>query len=178
MSVCRKDCPIKNGGYCQRHGVNKTKNWVTLCISKDSYFANWEQGIGPGQPVPKGHCFKRIGEEKVVEMRRTKVAHSIGVGSILTRWFESMSIKAHTGCRCKSLAAEMDRKGTTYVEEHFEEYVEKMYASAREWRKGKMFFPQPPKFAVRALIRWAISVAKQQAIDTSFKLPEQEESVQ
>lgn len=178
MSECRKDCPIKDGGHCQRHGVYKTSNWVRLCVTRDAYFNNWEQGIGPGQPVPKGHCFKRVEEKKVVEMRRTKVAHLPGVGSTLTRWFESMGIKAHTGCRCKSLAAEMDKKGIAFVEEHFEEYVEKMYVSAKEWRKGKAFFPQPPKFAIRALIRWAISVAKQQAADTSFKLPEQEESVQ
>jgi len=165
-------CTCLTPGYCERHKVVKNRHWFYLCQTREDYFNNWEQGIGPGQPVPKMKCLK-----KDEEMRRTKGAHLPGVGSTLTRWFESMGIKAHTGCRCKSLAAEMDKKGIAFVEEHFEEYVEKMYVSAREWRQKSTIFPQPPKFAIRALIRWAISCAKQQAANTSFKLPEQEEQV-
>lgn len=49
MEDCRNNCPIKDGGYCERHKVSKTNRWVQLCLTKEKYWKSWESGVGPGQ---------------------------------------------------------------------------------------------------------------------------------
>lgn len=47
---CRDSCPIANGGFCERHAVEKRAHWVELCRrEKDDYWRAWEAGRGPGQ---------------------------------------------------------------------------------------------------------------------------------
>ena len=43
------ECDIPDGGYCQRHDVQKTAHWVMLCRTRPEYFRLWEDNQGPGQ---------------------------------------------------------------------------------------------------------------------------------
>ena len=53
---CEAICPglsITSGLFhCERHGCRKTKDWATLCQTRENYFLAWEQGYGPGQQQP------------------------------------------------------------------------------------------------------------------------------
>ena len=58
MSDCRAACPIPDGGYCARHALWKSPNWVRLCRARENYYQAWETGRGPGQftgapPLPR-----------------------------------------------------------------------------------------------------------------------------
>lgn len=44
------DCSI--AGYCKRHSLQKSADWIALCQAHPDYFALWEKGIGPGQSLP------------------------------------------------------------------------------------------------------------------------------
>lgn len=46
------DCVCPIAGYCERHKVNKSEHWHSLCQTRDKYFAAWEEGRGPGQQLP------------------------------------------------------------------------------------------------------------------------------
>ncbi|MFA5398631.1 MAG: hypothetical protein WC346_21635 [Methanogenium sp.] len=46
---CPCECDILNGGFCKRHGISKSKNWVNLCRTDQTYWNAWEAGIGPKQ---------------------------------------------------------------------------------------------------------------------------------
>lgn len=46
---CRDNCPIADGGFCDRHQITKTAQYVRLCREKESYWAAWEKGEGPKQ---------------------------------------------------------------------------------------------------------------------------------
>ena len=37
---------------CSRHHCRKTGHWHELCRTRSDYFELWEQGHGPGQPLP------------------------------------------------------------------------------------------------------------------------------
>src|SRR5437660_655754 len=37
---------------CPRHRCRKTAHWHMLCRERMTYFELWEQGGGPGQPIP------------------------------------------------------------------------------------------------------------------------------
>lgn len=41
------ECPM--AGYCERHGVKKSKHLHTLCQNHQGYFNMWEQCRGPNQ---------------------------------------------------------------------------------------------------------------------------------
>jgi hypothetical protein len=43
------DCDILHGGYCERHGVEKSPHLVRLCRTNERYYLAWEEGRGPGQ---------------------------------------------------------------------------------------------------------------------------------
>ena len=47
-------CVIPEGekrGWCDRHKMRKTAQWVRLCQSHDGYWEAWEHGHGPGQNI-------------------------------------------------------------------------------------------------------------------------------
>jgi len=41
------ECPL--AGFCNRHGIEKTKHWHKLCQNHVGYFNMWEECRGPGQ---------------------------------------------------------------------------------------------------------------------------------
>ena len=43
------ECNIPDGGYCERHDVEKSPHLVHLCQTKERYFIAWEENRGPGQ---------------------------------------------------------------------------------------------------------------------------------
>ncbi len=48
-------CVILQGqrmGWCERHHVRKTADWVKLCKTRPDFFEAWEAGRGPGQKTP------------------------------------------------------------------------------------------------------------------------------
>ena len=45
------ECDIPDGGFCERHGVNKPPHFVKLCRTKKAYWLAWEQGRGPEQSI-------------------------------------------------------------------------------------------------------------------------------
>lgn len=47
---CPCECNILYGGFCIRHNITKSKNWVNLCRTDQIYWNAWESGVGPGQP--------------------------------------------------------------------------------------------------------------------------------
>ena len=55
MTNC--ECPL--AGFCQRHQVEKPVGWHKLCQTRESYFAAWEDGRGPGQSGRKPKPTKR-----------------------------------------------------------------------------------------------------------------------
>ena len=44
---CEGICPIRKGGFCPRHKVDKSMNLVVLCWRDKAYFQAWEEGRGP-----------------------------------------------------------------------------------------------------------------------------------
>ena len=47
MNDC--ECNIPDGGYCERHDVEKSAHMVKLCQTKERYWIAWEENRGPGQ---------------------------------------------------------------------------------------------------------------------------------
>ncbi len=74
MTQC--ECPL--AGFCQRHQVEKPDGWHKLCQTRESYFAAWEAGRGPGQSGRKPKPMKRRSKKPPLsdakkEARRKKV---------------------------------------------------------------------------------------------------------
>ena len=55
------ECTIPTGGFCERHGVEKTPGLVNRCKTNLKYWLAWEEGRGPRQK-----------QSKVVEKREKK----------------------------------------------------------------------------------------------------------
>jgi hypothetical protein len=64
-------CQCHGPGYCERHGVNKTKTWFALCKTSEKYFSAWEQGKGPGQK------FGKSGTEPTIVKKAWNLAASL-----------------------------------------------------------------------------------------------------
>ena len=69
MAVCDPcTCVIEPGqktGWCDKHKMRKTANWVRLCQTQPGYRKAWDEGRGPGQKLPKRdpidlHTGKRV----------------------------------------------------------------------------------------------------------------------
>lgn len=80
MTDCRLQCPIVDGGFCDRHHCRKTAQWVQLCVTKDRYYAAWEAGRGPGQLTQAPRKARGLGDTIAA----------------VTRWF---GIKQCCGCK-------------------------------------------------------------------------------
>jgi hypothetical protein len=53
VSLTPCECqPTEFPFVCPRHGCRKTVHWHKLCRERPAYFELWEQGSGPGQPLP------------------------------------------------------------------------------------------------------------------------------
>jgi len=57
MSAC--ECTIPDGGWCERHKLQKSANWVHLCRTNKSYWKAWEEGGGPGRNLGDGQSESR-----------------------------------------------------------------------------------------------------------------------
>lgn len=67
MSQC--DCTIPDGGYCERHRMQKTPALVRLCQTRPDYFALWEKRTEWTVDQPS----RGLGDTA------TKVAHALGI---------------------------------------------------------------------------------------------------
>lgn len=66
------DCQCTGPGWCERHGVRKSKHWVHLCQTNNGYWRAWEEGRGPGQLKSSGKS-------------TSSTSVSVGPGSILSK---------------------------------------------------------------------------------------------
>jgi len=57
MNDCQ--CTIPDGGFCDRHKLQKSANWVHLCRTNASYWKAWEEGGGPGRNIGDGQSESR-----------------------------------------------------------------------------------------------------------------------
>lgn len=89
MTQC--ECPLS--GFCQRHQVTKPVGWHHLCQTRESYFAAWEAGRGPGQegrkPKPTKRRSKKAPQSDAKkEQRRKKVAEATSKKLQLISWLK------------------------------------------------------------------------------------------
>lgn len=82
------------------------------------------------------------------------------IGQIIKKSLSLLLIRSHSGCACDDLAGELDRLDIDYVESNLEYYVDKMVDSAARWRRDNKLIPTPPRFALKALLLFAIARAK------------------
>lgn len=84
-------------------------------------------------------------------------------GTAIKQVLACWGITERSGCGCTDLANEMDRDGPDRVEQRLEDYyIPKMNDSIKKWR-GKIKVPtfQPPEIAIRKLIQYGISKARE-----------------
>lgn len=109
MNDCQ--CDIQEGGFCQRHQVQKAKHWVKLCRTNERYWKAWEEGRGPGQVIP----------EELREKQNPR-----GVGTILRKLL---------GCGCNVNYKQFNEWGPDKCEQNLDLLVEAVCASHR--KKGQ-----------------------------------------
>jgi hypothetical protein len=63
------ECPL--AGYCERHGVTKSKHLHKLCQNHIGYFNMWEQCVGPRQDP--NNCEKKPQNNEVKENNEEKL---------------------------------------------------------------------------------------------------------
>lgn len=89
----------------------------------------------------------------------------IGPGKIITHYLGMRNIKPHDGCSCYPLAQEMDKAGPDEIMNNFDEWVDKMIESQKQWRKSSNRvwekFVIPPRFLTERLIRKACKESKE-----------------
>lgn len=56
-------CVCENPGWCERHGISKSKHMHHLCQTNPKYFTLWENGVGPGQDLAKDPTLVEEDEE-------------------------------------------------------------------------------------------------------------------
>lgn len=106
MTDCRANCPIPNGGFCERHGVKKSRPWVQLCITNPKYWKAWESGAGPGRINP------------------TPTVTKHGPGYELKKILGWFGIKPVGKCKCNKRAKMMDKWGPATCREKIETIVD------------------------------------------------------
>ena len=104
LQVNNMRCECSIAGYCTRHAVHKSTEWVALCQSRSDYFRIWEEGRGPGQPVDPVKVKQLINSQE----RRINLFHELWL-AIHTKqnptpaWFEAWcSLVPNFGCGCEA----------------------------------------------------------------------------
>lgn len=153
MSDCRENCPIINGGFCERHQAIKSITWVKLCTSKEKYFLAWESGKGPGQ-------------ENVIRRQRDikRQKFNSNIGNILARRFESIGIKAIQGCPCKNLQNRLNSMSPESILSDVKGWSQRLRLSAKKWKELKggvwNYIPTPPLWLCQRVLEDAIKEAQ------------------
>ncbi len=75
-------------GWCERHHVKKTADWIQLCKTRPAYFAAWEEGRGPGQ--------------KPIEWNVNQPSR--GLGDTVAKVTHAVGIKPCVGCKKRQVA--------------------------------------------------------------------------
>lgn len=133
-------CQCTEAGWCQRHQVNKTEQWVRLCQASEKYRAAWDAGVGPGQIRPSTSP----------PVKRKKPS---GPGTELRALLHRFGIHDRGGCHCKDHARIMDQRGPEWCRDHIEIVIGWMVVAAK-----KRGWPAPRRL-VRLLILSAIRKA-------------------
>lgn len=136
MNDCQ--CNIPNGGWCERHQVDKGPNWVRLCRTRPPYWNAWEKGTGPGQ--------RRNG--KGVKGFRG------GPGTELHNILASCGIKEDLNCECRSRRRKMNKWGPDKCREELSTIVDWMELEAK--RRNMVF----NRLLARLIVRRAIARAR------------------
>lgn len=96
MTNC--ECPL--AGYCKRHKVSKPSGWHSLCQTRESYYAAWEAGRGPGQagrnPRQEIRSLKRQPDGNK-EQRRKRVLEATQRKERLVSWLKLFRTEAEKG---------------------------------------------------------------------------------
>jgi hypothetical protein len=80
QSLNECQCTIPDGGFCERHKMQKSAHWVQLCQTRENYFLAWETGTnGPGQ--------QRLGSGGAAKVRS-------GLGDNVERMLKTLGITA------------------------------------------------------------------------------------
>lgn len=112
MSMDKKtpcECPM--AGYCQRHGVNKSKHLHTLCQNHIGYFKMWEECRGPNQNP--NDCTKQSeikAKEKVEELKRENTESALPSTMTMAKNFISSAAKHVAGGMQKVTEEEKQRR--------------------------------------------------------------------
>ncbi len=134
-------------GWCERHRVRKTADWVRLCKTRPDYFAAWEQGKGPGQKRSE------VGHEQIE--RRDPVLAGSGPGTELKRILAKFGIVHKGSCECAARAAIMDARGAEWCRRNLKMIIGWMEEEAK---RRHLPFPRPLavmliKYAIRKSLR-------------------------
>jgi len=111
MTQC--ECPIS--GFCARHNLTKPDGWHKLCQTRESYYAAWEAGRGPGQKA-KQVTKKRDRREQVVnqdgkkEARRKRIKLAVEQRQRLISWLKFFRAKADRGVGDTAARLQRQRK--------------------------------------------------------------------
>jgi glycosyltransferase involved in cell wall biosynthesis len=90
MSRC--ECTIPGGGFCDRHGVDKSAHWVGLCQGRKlAYWRAWELGIGPGQ--------RQAARMPAPQREWDPSMPSRGLGDTVARVASAIGMKPCGGCK-------------------------------------------------------------------------------
>ena len=97
-------CECTLAGYCKRHGVVKSAEWVALCRTRAEYFRVWEEGRGPGQPVdPTKAKEQSEANERQLQFYRDLWDALHTQENPTQAWFASWcSLVPSFGCGCQS----------------------------------------------------------------------------
>lgn len=134
MNDCK--CNIPNGGWCERHQMQKNAHWVQLCQTNPTYWQAWEEGRGAGRRLAAPpRVFKG------------------GPGTELHKKLAQCGIHATATCKCRSRVKVMDRWGADVCRERVDEIVGWMKGEAKE--RGLRFNRRLAKLLVLHCIRVA-----------------------
>ena len=143
------ECSIPDGGYCNRHHIEKTAHFVLLCHTRPEYFQAWELGIGPRQRAPIA--------EVPVAIRKPRPGAELQ--KIIAWWqkrFPWFDLSEKPGCNCGSVRAWMDSIGPDGCEKKIEQILDKLQAEAK---KRKLTIPFQRTWA-RMMVKSAIRRAR------------------
>lgn len=144
-------CPI--AGYCERHGINKSRRLHELCQMGGKYWLAWELGKGPLQRRP------------LSDRRRRRQPR--GVGTFIKLELRAMGHKAFRGCSCKDRTKAADAWGPDECERRIATIVDWLHEAMRgagPWHKMVATAPigkQLARWQIRELVRRAIARARE-----------------
>lgn len=106
LTAC--ECVFAGSGFCNRHGIKKTKHLQKLCRERSEFWEAWEQGKGPGQSTSESEQGQVVTNYKQDTAKLWAEAHQYAPANesnwsivVAKSWYENWCKRIpRYGCGC------------------------------------------------------------------------------